>query len=240
MTVIDFMAFSRKVPIKKLKLKTYEQMFQHLWSTFDKLSSESNRLDIIFDIYLNNSIKQQERDRRTKSAATETIISEVKQDLPVDLDSFWGSSSNKMQLQQCFIDWIKRTYTGNKVLNLGGAIKEDLTSCVKLLNSVVTSQESLKCMHEEADDRLMFRVNDAIQRENYKKILVATSDTDIFVNLIHHFTKWQFCDLEQLWVLSGKSTNPQAIPIHEIVSKLDQSIIDVLPAVHALTGFCYC
>ena len=85
----------------------------------------------------------------------------------------------------------------------------------------------------------MYHINHAIQKESFKKIIVASSDTDIFVNLVHRFTKWQFSDLEELWVSSGKNANPKATPIHELVTHLDQAVIDVLPTVHALTGLNY-
>ena len=91
-------------------------------------------------------------------------------------------------------------------------------------------------MYEEADDRLMFPINHAIYNESFRKITVASPDTDILVNLLYHFTKWQFFNLEELWVLSGKKANPQAVSIREIVTRLDHSDIYVLPAVHALTG----
>jgi len=185
---------------------------------------------------LENSVKQQERDRRNKTQVTETIITNVQQALPVEINSFWGSISNKMQLQQSFIDWIQKTYDGQIPIFLGGAIKEDITSCYKLENSTTTTQNRLKCMHEEADDRMMFHINHAIQIDRFKKIIVASPDTDVFVNLVHHFSKWQFSDLEELWILSGKKSNQQATPIHDLVTHFDQNVIDVLPAVHALTG----
>ena len=46
--ISDFMAYCRKVPIKKLKLRTYED----LWSIFNNLSSNANRIDIVLDVYL--------------------------------------------------------------------------------------------------------------------------------------------------------------------------------------------
>ena len=50
--IIDFMAYCRKAPIKKLLLKTYEDLAKHLWATFQRLSPTSQRIDIIFDLYL--------------------------------------------------------------------------------------------------------------------------------------------------------------------------------------------
>jgi len=62
--IFDFMAFSRRVPVKKLKLVTYEDLFKHLFGTFKRHSTNSKRIDIVFDIYLDSSIKQHERTRR--------------------------------------------------------------------------------------------------------------------------------------------------------------------------------
>ena len=91
-----------------------------------------------------------------------------------------------MQLQQRFIDWVKSTHTGQKPVFLGGAIQEDVTSCFRVEDSTTTVVHNLKCTHEEADDRMMYHVNHAVQAD-FKKIIVASPDTDVFVNLVHHF-----------------------------------------------------
>ena len=57
--------------------------------------------------------------------------------------------------------------------------------------------------------------------------MVASPDTDVFVNAVYHFTQWTYC--------GGK----QAFPAHDLVQTIDNNIIDVLPAVHALTGILF-
>ena len=136
--VIDFMSYSRKVPIKKLNLRTYEDFCKHLLASSQCLSKKSTGIDIVFDIYLDGSIKQQERTRRGKEYI-ETTISSKDQNMPVEMDKFWGSSSNKMQLQQVFISWVLETYQGSKPLFVGEANKEGLTSCFKIVDAVVWS-----------------------------------------------------------------------------------------------------
>ena len=59
------MACARKVLIKKPNLKTYKIFFVCLWSTFSFLFKSCNRLDIVFDVYKENSIKASERKRQT-------------------------------------------------------------------------------------------------------------------------------------------------------------------------------
>ena len=62
--VIDFMAYARKVPIKKQNLKTYHDFVTSLWKTFQSLSETCSRIDIVFDLYNEQSIKASERSRR--------------------------------------------------------------------------------------------------------------------------------------------------------------------------------
>ena len=49
MLVVNFLAYTRKVPVKKAKLKTYGDMAKHLWNTFTKFASDYTRIGFIFD-----------------------------------------------------------------------------------------------------------------------------------------------------------------------------------------------
>ena len=42
--------------------------------------------------------------------------------------------------------------------------------------------------------------------------MVASRETDVFVNVVYRFTQWVYCGLEELWILSGKSGGKQAFP----------------------------
>ena len=195
--IIDFMAYCRKVPVKKLQLKTYADFARHLWGTFQRLSTSSQRIDIIFDLYLDQSIKEGERNRRNQGFV-ETTIKQLNLTLPIDMDKFWDSASNKMQLEQIFIEWIMTSYKGSIPWFLEGAHKGDITSCVMISNGEVSFQPILRCDHEEADDRILFHANHAIKVNDFKKIIIASPDTDVFVNVIHHFSSWIFSDIKEL------------------------------------------
>ena len=49
--MIDFMAYARKVAVKKLNLMTFGDLVKKLWNTFIYLSRDCNRIDIIFDCF---------------------------------------------------------------------------------------------------------------------------------------------------------------------------------------------
>ena len=58
--IMDFMSYARKVSIKYQNLKTYNDFFINLWSTLSFLFKSCNRVDIVFDVYKENSIKASE------------------------------------------------------------------------------------------------------------------------------------------------------------------------------------
>ena len=79
--IIDFMTYQKSVN-KKAKPKNIQRFFISLWSTFRFLFKSCNQVDIVFDVYKENSIKASERRRRTAGEGIERIISGFDQPLP--------------------------------------------------------------------------------------------------------------------------------------------------------------
>ena len=133
---------------------------------------------------------------------------------------------------------------------MGGANREDITSCIIISNGIASSQQLLICVHEEADDPMLFHADHAIKIENFKKIIIVSADTDVLVSAVHHFSRWVFSDLTELWIIGvKKGIQRQALPVHTLVDKIDGDVVEILPALHALTGIaefqqfakeCYC
>ena len=63
----NFKAYARKVSLGKLK--TFGNFARTLWNTFKHLSMYCQRIYIVFDLYVQKSIKQGERFRKTKAEA---------------------------------------------------------------------------------------------------------------------------------------------------------------------------
>ena len=64
MIVVDFMVCAKKVRIKKDKVKTFGEFCQKVQNMIMNIGKDCQRIDIVFDIYLVNSIKSSARKSR--------------------------------------------------------------------------------------------------------------------------------------------------------------------------------
>ena len=241
--IIDFMAYCRKVAVKKLGLENYDKFAEHILTMFLSLGSSSDEIHIIFDIF-QDSFKNYERIRRLQSktkkklkAIPVTILS-GEQKLPASMESFWPLSSNKLQLQRFIISHIREKYTGAKPIYLAGAHEDDTGKCMLVQSEVVITIPELSCSHEEADDRILFHIQHITNdRTDISSIVVATEDTDVIVSLLYHqLESFKNKSLLSLWLNKGSGSKRLVYPIHTLISDIGEDIIRHLPAAHALTG----
>ena len=90
--IVDFMGQARKVPIKELNLRTHHDLASHLWNTFIQIYESATRIDIVFDLFILNSIKN---DRRGSINGIRTRIHSAEQILPVEMDLFGPSAKTR-------------------------------------------------------------------------------------------------------------------------------------------------
>ena len=187
--IIDFMAYARKVYAKVLKWKTFEDYFVNLWRKFLKISENSMRIDIVFDLYEEKSLKHWERLRRKKVDPID-ILSEklcTHTPLPVDMEASWASSQNKKLFQELFIEWLVRQGKHKKPVYLGGGHRVAPKMCMKLTNDTTTWIESLHCECEEADDRMMKHIENSVSTDFVERVMIASADTDVMISGLYHF-----------------------------------------------------
>ena len=61
--------------------------------------------------------------------------------------------------------------------------------CWKVLAGTETHIPYLSSSQEEADDRIMYHINDGVLKHGVHSVFVDSPDTDAFVNLIFHCKK---------------------------------------------------
>ena len=189
---IDF-ARARNYDLSRLfkcELSEISEFCQKVQNMIMNLSKDCQRIDIVFDIYLENSIKASARKSRKKSIGPIPMsIDRDNQQIPSAIDSFWASESNKEALRMHYIKWVIKNYSGEMPIYLGGSLSGDIFGCKKVERGNISDALNLRCEHEEADDCLMLHIDDAV-RAGYEKIIIASPDTGIFVTALYHYTKW--------------------------------------------------
>ena len=100
----------------------------------------------------------------------------MNQPLPLssEFDTFWGSTENKVGLQQFFISWVVANYDGDIPVYLGGCHIDSKDFCYKVVKGEVINALRLKCHYDEADDRIMFHVNDDVKLDNFEVVHVVS------------------------------------------------------------------
>ena len=155
--------------------KTFGQLSIDLLSKVLTAGVRASRIDVVFDVYRDLSIKNVERNRRSKGQLLFKKIvasSEITQ-----WGSFLSCNENKNSLVEFIVSqWQKPKYRvkiGQKpfyVTNRADVFK---------INETETSKElELQNNHEEADTRILFHAKHA--SANYSKILISSPGTDVF------------------------------------------------------------
>jgi hypothetical protein len=201
----------------------------------------SKRVDLVFDMYITPSIKDAEHDRRYADDAMYTITG-PEQRRPKDWQKALRSASFKTAFCHFLLDeWT--LHADIEVLHEHEIYIGIETECYRLGvdDHQITCKKIpalLQCHHEEADTRIIFHLCSIISTQH--TVAVRCTDTDVFILLLYHVSHHQDCTSE-VWMDVGLSTNNtrRYISISTLVSHLDQSVIDALPALHAFTGSDY-
>ena len=87
--------------IRKVSFHVHKNINEALESTWAMILSPGvkNQIHVVYDSYLQNSIKESERAHRSETTPIGVVDLGLESVIPVDLKSFWSSASKKHQLQ---------------------------------------------------------------------------------------------------------------------------------------------
>ena len=230
--VIDFMALVRKVTLKKFEppVKTFNDFAIALTSIITNGGHKYDEIHVIFDNHREDSIKNKERERRGKSKELVVVdLISPNQNVPVVLENFWSSSISKSAFQAFYVEWLTTNYTDTKPLYLGISPQSWFVSA-----GHASVFPRLNCTHEEADDRMIFHVQDIISHcSGPTSITLSSGDTDVFVCLLYHFTvNWRDLGLQEFWLVRNSGVRRSILPLHDICTALGDELTQCLPALH--------
>ena len=186
-------------------------------------SYKCSRLDVVFDQYKKDSLKNALREKRGDGTKWK-VEPHVK--IPKKWTDFLHVSENKKELFNFLAVQVTAYPLSNQVY---------ATYDTKVMSNSATSSMP-ECTHEEADTRIVVHIMSALQEGN-KSILIRTVDTDVVVILLGKYSDIlsTYPDTE-IWIRLGTGTSLQNIHLRSVYEKLGVDISKGLPFFHSFTG----
>lgn len=179
------------------------------------------RLDVIWDVYQENSLKFSTREKRGSGIRIK-VDSSTK--IPKNWQAFLRSNDNKTALFRFLSKQLEaNAIAGKQILS---------TYDDQVLSSPPMDTSSLECTHEEADTRMILHLQH-LSNCGFRKLLIRTVDTDVVVLAVSAI---QSLDVEEVWIGFGTGKHFRYIPAHTIAVQLGPQQSKALPMFHSLTG----
>eukprot|EP00794_Sanderia_malayensis_P013365 gene13365-14740_t len=182
------------------------------------------RIDVVFDVYFERSLKNSARVHRGQGARRQ-----VKGNLQVSSDwkSFLRHSDNKTELFSYLAQFIHESLRldGNTVIVTTG----ENALCWPTRDTSVIDP----CNHEEADTRIFVHLRDAQQGQGLHRVIIHTVDADVVVLGVAAVVRLN--DL-QLTIAFGSGQHFRYINVNKIAVLLGEEKARALPMFHAFTG----
>jgi len=198
-------------------------------SVFSFFDDTCSRVDVVFDRYEKDMIKNASRITRSKSSRPiRRKIESREVPLPVNWKNFIDLSENKADLENFLstqlIAMAKAKLRNREVITSGGFV--DRTAAESSHGADVAVLQS---SHDEADTRIILHAKH-LATEGYERAIISSRDTDVLVLLLHFAEQLS----QEVWFRTGTSKQRKYVPVHDI--HMDDDVRRNLPAYHALTG----
>lgn len=182
------------------------------------------RVDVVFDVYKQSSLKSELRLKRGQGIRRRVIGTSK---TPANWRSFLRENTNKTELFHFLAEKICEEQIPSTVIVTKGdcAISNTEKSLVYIS----------PCNHEEADTRIFVHAMDAIL-EGSKYITIKANDTDVLVIAVSVLPSLQEHGLEKMWIAFGQGASARWIPVHDVVSVIGPQKTSGIRYFHAFTG----
>ncbi|XP_068232399.1 uncharacterized protein [Palaemon carinicauda] len=223
--IIDGMSIVQKMNGDKL---TFEELAEQMLISVIRTSASSERIDVVFDVHRQLSIKGAERAiRGSESGICFTNI------IPGHKILQWrrllSCNASKTKLISFLVSQWKKSSMREK---LGGKTMYVTCDnlCFRLTRNDVIEEDSLKTSQEEADTRVIFHAKHAAP--HVSSIIMIAEDTDIIL-LCLAFHKEIDCSV---YVKCGTATRTRYISISKVSAALGHNVCASLLGLHSFTG----
>lgn len=233
--IVDFMS---QVRMQKLSPeKTFGDIITAVVQNSTKVCSV-HELHIIFDSYIEQSVKEGERLRRADNTGTVELAS-IRTDtrVPVQISKFWASCENKTKLQELARNLLSDLSKAVEIpiIASGVVIDKQIINAYMHFNNEKCEIKELGSSIEEADCRIIPHANWAIEH-GAKRLVILSNDTDVVTLLLRYITVFHEKGVAEIWVTFGAGEKKRFIPIHHLLIRLGPELCRVIIKAHILTG----
>lgn len=178
MAVIQVIKFGGVMTFGEMAAKYYSQFTAPLGK------NGCLRVDVVFDRYVDLSIKTGERRKRGMSSGLQVHIQGPATPVPKQWLKYINYQDKKRNLSAFLADTWCQMGVGI-LLVIGGGLKNSARS-VRVIKGCCEDLLNLKSDHEEADTRLLLHAKHASY--DHSRIILHSPDTDVAVLCIFHFS----------------------------------------------------
>jgi len=224
-SIIDGMALVRKVKCSGL---TFSQVADVIFKAALLSSRASTRIDIVFDVYFDESIKNVERSRRCSENISVSFKKIIGNNIIRQWHSFLGEGNNKTELIKFLVsEWKSKQIDNGKIIY---ATYGSHCICINDGREIA----ALKCQQEEADTRMLLHANHA-SNHRFSEVVIHTPDTDVIVIAVALANTIS----SDMFIKAGVKDKARIISINRIIQKLPDfstAVTDAIIGFHAFTG----
>ena len=187
----------------------------------NRFSGSVRRVDIVFNVYLPDSLKLTTRQKIGKGSRRRV---EANKSVPNNWSEFLRINETKKELFELLSDKVATaTFPGTVIITRGQiALSTDHTSVDRIS----------PCTHEEADTRMILHAADGSSK-GHNRIMIRTVDTDVVVLALSNY--WEVnCNL--LCIAFGAGKSFRYLHVAAIANALGPEKCVALLAFHAITG----
>lgn len=190
--------------------------------------SQSNRIDVVFYTYQENSIKNSERSVRDGETGHQ-LQSITDTQIVRQWRTFLSRVTNKTSLIT-FVDseW-RKAQCREKLQEVLYATVND--KCYRITPQGSEEVPALQCHQEEAEGRLLLHAAHAAG-EGYQAVVIRSEDTDVFIMSLAFHDKIG----APLFQKCGTSTRRRVVDIRTVAATVGIDVYRALIGMHAYTG----
>ena len=222
--IIFGMALVNAIP-KTERIMTCKDFAQVFLDQLSNMADEYDEVRLVFDRYINSSLKEQMRRKRTKGKSTYYHGKDTTLIQNISLNDFLSNIKTKAELTA----YLAAKTTDHSKGSTNKLNKFIVTSGTETKGNICVPSTLVTHKQEEADTVLMLH---DLSIDRHEEVVIASPDTDVLLLMIQMYPSLPF----DIIFLTGKSNLRRNIPFQPVYNKLGHRRASAILGFHAQSG----